>query len=88
VIDVAKKDGDIHELMLVVLDSDLELDDVIVNFRSKLRPRSMKVKHSFKEGQRTHALELPTEIPKVKSIELDYGNTAGTGDARVQVWGR
>jgi hypothetical protein len=86
-VDVPKAQAGMTKVMLVVFDSDLELDDVIVQFRAKkARARKLDVKHSFKEGQRTRAIELPIDKKLVKSIELWYGNTPGGGNARVQIW--
>jgi hypothetical protein len=86
--EIAKKDSKLSKIVIVVLDSDLELDDVIVQFRSKKNPRKLAVKHSFKEGQRSRAIDLPINKKAVGSIEVWYGNTPGGGNARVQIWGK
>ena len=88
-IDIPEKISRLEKITIVVMDSDLELADVIVKFRGKKsRARKLDVKHSFKEGQRTRAIDLPVDKKQVKSIELWYGNTAGGGNARVQVYGK
>ena len=87
VIDVPKRKKPVSKVTLVVLDSDLELADVTLNFKGG-KSAKLSVKHSFKEGQRTRVIDLPRQKHKVVSIELLYGNTPGGGKARLQVYGK
>jgi hypothetical protein len=83
-IDVPRAQSKIAKLTLVVLDSDLELAEIKVVYKGGKRA-SLATKAVFAEGSRTRAIDLPRG-KKVKSIELWYGNLAGGGKARVQVW--
>jgi len=87
VIHVGKHDGKYDELTMVVADSDLELIDFVVTFGNNetFRPN---VKHVFKEGARTRAIDLPGNTRAIKKIELVYSNLPGGGKARVEMYGR
>lgn len=82
---VPKKRGALSKIMLVVLDGNLEMKSVVVSFRGG-RARSLDVKKTFQEGDRTRALELPKTKRNVRSIQLVYGNLGGGANARVQIW--
>jgi hypothetical protein len=87
VIDVPRRKKAISKVTLVVLDSDLELADVTLNFKNG-KSAKLSVKHSFKEGQRSRVIDLPKQKHKIVSIEVLYGNTPGGGKARLQVYGK
>lgn len=74
-------------ITLVVSESDLELIDFVVVFGDGERWEP-KLKHHFREGQRTHALDLPGENRMIKEIDLVYANTPGGGRARVEVYAK
>jgi hypothetical protein len=84
--DFSQKRGKISKVMVVVLDSDLELLDfkiVYVNGEVYNPP----TRHTFREGSRTRPIELPkSEI--LRAVQLKYRNLPGGGPARVQVWAR
>jgi hypothetical protein len=84
---VGKYEGRFDEISLNVLDSDLELLDITVVFNNgeRWQPR---VKHSFKEGQRTRAIDLPGQDRTIQKIELTYANTPGGGKAYVELYAR
>ena len=85
-IDMTERDGRYTKLTLVTLDSDLELMDFRVTFadNEEWRPG---LKHYFREGQRTHAIDFPGDKRAIKHIEFRYRNLPGGGNARFQVWG-
>jgi hypothetical protein len=86
---VGKYAGQFDQLTMVVLDSDLELRDFVVKFGDNDKERwSPNLKHVFKEGQRSHVIDLPGKDRVIKKIELSYANIAGGGKAKVQIWGR
>ena len=77
---VGRYEGKFDELTLVVGDSDLQLEDFTVVFGNGER-FSPKLKHAFKEGQRTRAFELPGNDRTIAKIEVRYHNTPGGGKA-------
>jgi hypothetical protein len=87
VITVGKYEGKFDELTVVVVDSDLQLEDFTVVFGNgdKFSP---KLKHTFKEGQRSKSIDLPGNDRQIQKIELLYKNTAGGGKAKLEVYGR
>ena len=91
-IDFSQKKGEIDRLTIVVLDSDLEMVDMTLQFlgvpgKSSGKQWKPPTSHYFREGARTRAIDLPNaEI--LRYIEFKYRNLPGGGKARVQVWGR
>jgi len=86
-IKVGRYKGAFDQLTLVVSDSDLELDRLTVVFQGG-KKWSPSLRHTFKEGSRSHAIDLPGKDRVIQSIELAYKNTQGGGNAKVQVFGR
>ena len=91
-IDVSQKWGKLNRVTVVVLDSDLEMLDMTVQFNGIKGVRSGRqwkpdMKHFFKENSRTRVLEFP-DTETVRYIEFAYRNTPGGGAAKVQVWGQ
>lgn len=87
VIAVGKYQGRFDQLTMLVSDSDLDLTDFVVVFANNER-WSPKLKHTFKEGQRTKAFDLPGDDRVISRIELAYANRPGGGKARVDIYGR
>lgn len=85
-IAVGANDGKFAKLTLVVEGSDLELTGLDIIFGNGEK-HSPNVRHLFKEGSRTRVLDLPGNTRVIQKIELRYKNTAGGGNARVEVWG-
>ena len=85
-IDVGRYEGKFNKLTMVVENSELELIDFRIVFgdRTEYHPR---LSHFFREGQRTHLIDLPPSEAVIRFIEIRYRNLPGGGDARVQVWG-
>ena len=86
-INVGRYEGKFDQLTMVVADSDLELKELAVIFGNgdKWQP---KLPHFFREGQRTHVIDLPGNDRVIAKIELRYSNLPGGGKARVEVYGR
>jgi hypothetical protein len=87
VITVGKYEGKFDQLQLVVLDSDIDLKDITVQF-SNGEKWSPALKHSFRQGQRSRVIDLPGNNRTIAKIELVYANTPGGGRAKVAVYGR
>jgi hypothetical protein len=87
-IEVGRAEGKFSALMLVVLDSDLEIIDFLIKFK-KGAPYHPEVKALFKEGTRTRAIDLPGNNDRIiKWLEFKYRNLPGGGRAKIQVWGK
>jgi hypothetical protein len=74
-------------LTMVVYDSDLELNEFNIRFGNN-EVFSPPVRHVFREGTRTRAIDLPGENRGIKSFEIVYANIPGGGRARVEIWGK
>ncbi len=85
-IEVGRLEGKFTKLTLVALDSDLEVLDFEVKF-NKGAPWHPDMKHYFREGQRTRAIDFPGDERAIKYIEFKYKNLPGGGRAKLQVWG-
>jgi hypothetical protein len=84
--DFSQKRGVISKIMVVVLDSDLELIDfqIVSTAGNVYRPPGQ---HIFREGSRSRPIDLPkAEI--LRKVMLKYKNLPGGGKARVQVWAK
>lgn len=87
IIRVGRRDGVFSKLMLVVEDSDLQLNDIIITYDNG-RKHSPRVQHRFREGSRTRPIDLRGDARAIQEVELRYGNVPGGGRATVQLWGR
>ncbi len=87
VIPVGKYQGRFDQLTVVVLDSSLELDDLIVEFGNKQRFEP-KIRHTFAEASRSRVIDLPGDDRVISKIILRTRNLPRGGRARIQVWGR
>jgi len=87
VIRVGRMEGRFTKLTVVVEDSDVELYDMLITFGSGQR-YSPDMRQVFRNGQRTRAIDLPSEARFINRIEFRYGNLPGGGRARVQVWAK
>jgi hypothetical protein len=86
-ISVSRAEGKFRKLMIVVVDSDLEMLDIDVKFArgANFHP---EVNQFFKENTRTKAIDLPGDDRVIRSIEFRYRNLPGGGRAKVQVWAK
>jgi hypothetical protein len=90
-ITVGRAMGKFSKLMVVVLDSEIEMIDMEVTFRrgGSFHP---SIAQFFRENTRTRAIDLPDGYrgPErtIEYIDFKYRNLPGGGRARVQVWGK
>ena len=84
---VGRDEGRFSKLMIVVLDSDLELLDFDVKF-ARGAAWNPAVHQVFRENTRTRAIDLPGDRRVIKHIDLKYANLPGGGRARIQIWGK
>jgi hypothetical protein len=84
--DYSQKMGKISRIMIVVLDSDLELLECkLISVMGDID--TPPVDRFFREGSRTRPIELPRG-KILRKVELRYKNLPGGGRARVQVWAK
>ena len=86
-IEVPRREGRFHKLMLVVLDGDLEMIDMLVELGHG-EPFHPEINAFFRENTRTRAIDLPGEQRRIRGIQFRYRNLPGGARARVQVWAR
>jgi hypothetical protein len=86
-IEVPRWERRFRKLTVVVLDGDLEMIDLAVQFRrgEMFHP---EVNAAFRENSRTQVIDLPGDERAVRAIEFKYRNLRGGARARVQVWAR
>ena len=71
----------------VVTESDLEMFDMVIQFGNGGR-WSPGLRHFFREGSRSRAIDLPGHVRFIRDVELVYGNMPGGGRAHVELWGQ
>jgi hypothetical protein len=86
-IAVSRWDNHFRKLMVVVLDSDLEMIDLSIKFAHGA-PYHPEINAVFRENSRTRAIDFPGDQRAIKWIEFKYRNLPGGGRARVQVWAK
>jgi hypothetical protein len=87
IIPVGKYEGRFARVMLVVTDSTLEVGDVIIQFGNGQR-WSPGLRHSFADGSRSRAIELPGHVRFIRGLELVHGGVAAGTRAHVELWGQ
>ncbi len=86
-IDVGPYSGRFSKLTVVVLDSDLELMDMTIQF-GRGQPFRPAVAQFFREGTRTRMIDFPGDERVIRFIDFRYRNIPGEGHAKIQVWGK
>ena len=86
-IRVGARQGTFTRLMMVVEEGDLQLTRMIVEYENG-RLHSPRVAHFFKEGDRTHAIDLQGDARGIRKIELRYANVGAGRRAKISIWGR
>jgi hypothetical protein len=86
-IHVGKYDGRFARVMLVVTDSNLEVGDVVIQFGNGQR-WSPGVRHSFADGSRSRAIDLPGHVRFIRGVELVRGAVPPGTRAHAELWGQ
>jgi hypothetical protein len=83
-VQIGKTAGAFTALTLFVPNSDVQLQDMVIVFGNgeKFSP---KIKHSFKEGQRSRAIDLRGKARAIDHVELTL---LGGTNTHVQIWGK
>ncbi len=86
-IDVPAYTGRFDELMVVVRDSDVVIEDLVITFASG-EPFKPVLRHTFKEGAWSRAIDLPGDNRRIVSIDVMSRNLPGGGRATVAFYAR
>ena len=85
VIPVGARDGAYRRIMIVVENSALEMNDVVVHFGDGTS-FSPPTRHVFAANTRSHVIDLPGTRRNIRSVEFRYGNLPGGGRAQAELW--
>lgn len=86
-IEVSPSEHRFRQLTVVVLDADLEMLDMAVQF-GRGEPFRPQINTFFRENTRTRVIDLPGGERRIRAIDFRYRNLPRGGRARVQVWGK
>jgi len=84
---VGRGDGTFRRLMIVVEHSSLELYDMNIEFTNG-QHYSPNLRHRFREGSRSHQIDLPGDKRTIRDVTFKYANLPGGGAAQIELWGR
>jgi hypothetical protein len=87
IIRAGKYEGRFARVMLVITDSTLEVGDVIIQFGNAQR-WSPGLRHSFADGSRSRAIDLPGHVRFIRGLELVRGSVPPGTRAHVELWGQ
>jgi hypothetical protein len=87
IIGVGKYEGRYARVMLVVTGSSLEVGDVVIQFGNGQR-WSPGLRHSFADGSRSRAIDLPGHVRFIRGVELVRGGVPPGTRAHAELWGQ
>jgi hypothetical protein len=87
IIRIGKYEGRIVRIMLVITNSNLEIGDVVIQLGNGQR-WSPGLKHSFGDGSRSRAIELPGHARFIRGVELVRGAVSPGGRVHAEIWGQ
>jgi len=87
IVRLGKHDGRVARVMLVVTESNVEVSDVVIQFGNGQR-WSPGLRHSFGDGSRSRAIDLPGHVRFLRAVELVHGSVPPGGRAHAEVWGQ
>jgi hypothetical protein len=87
IIEVGKSEGKFTKLRFKVEDGDLRMEKIKVTFANgeKFEPET---KAEFKEGSRSHEIDLPGSARTIKKIDFDYRSERKREPATIVVYGK
>ena len=87
IIRVAKYEGRVARVMLVITHSNLELGDVVIQLGNGQR-WSPGLRNSFGDGSRSRAIDLPGHVRFIRGVELVRGAVSPGGRVHAEIWGQ
>jgi len=87
IIQVGKYEGRVARVMLVITGSNLDIGDVVIQFGNGQR-WSPGLRHSFGDGSRSRAIDLPGHVRFIRGVELVHGAVSAGGRAHAEIWGQ
>ncbi|HLK91788.1 MAG TPA: hypothetical protein VKZ18_17995 [Polyangia bacterium] len=87
IVRVGKPEGRYSRVMLVVTENSLEVGDVVIQFGNGQR-QSPGLRHSFADGSRSRAVDLPGHVRFIRGVELARGSVPPGARAHVEIWGQ
>jgi hypothetical protein len=87
IIRVGKYEGRVARVMLVITHSNLEIGDVVIQFGNGQR-WSPGLRHSFGDGSRSRAIDLPGHVRFIRGVELVRGAVSPGGRVHAEIWGQ
>jgi hypothetical protein len=86
-IRVGKYEGRYARVMLVITDSSLDVGDVVIQFGNGQR-WSPGLRHSFADGSRSRAIDLPGHVRFIRGVDLIRGGVPPGTRAHAELWGQ
>jgi len=86
-IRVGKYEGRVARVMLVIMDSNLEIGDVVIQFGNGQR-WSPGLRHSFGDGSHSRAIDLPGNVRFIRGVELVHGGVPPGTRVHAELWGQ
>ena len=87
IVRVGKYEGRVARVMLVTMGSNLDVGDVVIQFGNGQR-WSPGLRHSFGDGSRSRAIDLPGHVRFIRGVELVHGAVSSGGRAHAEIWGQ
>ena len=87
IVRVGKYQGRTARVAVVVTESSLEVADVVLQFGNGQR-WSPGLRHSFADGSRSRAIDLPGHVRFIQGLELVRGSVPPGTRAHVELWGQ
>jgi hypothetical protein len=87
IVRVGKYEGRVARVMLVIMGSNLDVGDVVIQFGNGQR-WSPGLRHSFGDGSRSRAIDLPGHVRFIRGVELVHGAVSAGGRAHAEIWGQ
>jgi hypothetical protein len=82
-----KNDGRFNKIMIVVENAPVEIFDVKVTFGDR-EVFDVPVRLVFGANSTSRQIDLPGHNREIRRVDFHYGNIAGEGRAKVELWAR
>jgi hypothetical protein len=87
IIRIGKYEGRVARVMLVITNANMELGDLVIQFGNGQR-LSPGLRHSFADGSRSRAIDLPGHVRFIRGVELVHGAVGPGARAHAEIWGQ